>query len=95
MSDPIRARSEIEQEVVRLRMLMPSVRHFSSFNDNNWDAIEAQAKVLEGAMDRDEIYTTWPDEDELYVLDSALEAQDWASGESDSRPSNGWDELMR
>lgn len=94
MANPVRTRSEVEQEVVRLRAVKSFVPHKTMFGDDNWEAIEAQTRVLNENMDREEIYTEWPDEDQLSILDSALEADEWAQGESDDSPSSGWQGLV-
>lgn len=74
----IRTQQEIEAEKEHLREVMPTVRHFSAFGDDNRKAIQAQIDVLENDYTDDEIYDEW--ENDQSRLDNALEARAWLDG---------------
>lgn len=90
----------IRIEIEALKALKPKVRRHNAFGDDHREAIDAQISVLEERMTLDKIYDTWGDEamDEFAqnVLDAAIEARDWMTGElaeDEGKPSDGWSEL--
>lgn len=93
---------QINEEVKKLREMKPYIRQYSFFGDDNHESIEVQIQVLEGRMDEDEIYETWPEpEDEEdgyeYIRSNAMDALNWAMGteEDDSSLSADWAHLDR
>lgn len=89
----------IQAEILKLKEIKPRVRPTSIFGDDHRDAIEAQITVLSELMDTRKIYSQYGDEDldgfAENVLESALEAFYWYTGESDEgTPSEGWTELI-
>jgi hypothetical protein len=92
---------EIAGELMALRTLKNKVRRKNAFGDDNRAAIEAQCSVLDKRMDQDQVYEAWGDESagefEQYVLDAAIYALDWMSGELDAeegKPSDNWVDLV-
>jgi hypothetical protein len=91
-----KTQAQIDKEIKALKDIKPRVRQCTGFGDNNWDAIDAQIRVLEEHMDEDDVYVNFPvqegeEGDEDYsdgcpqnVHDSALEAARWLAGELDS-----------
>lgn len=93
--------SDVKAEIEVLKALKPKVRKQNAFGDDHHEAIDAQISVLEKRMSIDAIYDMWGDEETeefaQNVLDSALEARDWMSGdlaEDEGKPSDGWSELV-
>lgn len=93
---------EIEDELTKLRSLKCKVPHETAFGDNNQAAIDAQCSVLAERMDMDDVYKAFGDEgsDEFnqYVLDSAINARDWMTGdlaEDEDKPSDSWADAVR
>lgn len=89
---------EIKTEIERLETLRLTVRSESSFGDNHKDAIDAQIQVLEEDMSEDEVCEKFTNieeaEEDGYkqnVIDAAMEAALWLSGETESgSPSEEW-----
>lgn len=91
----------IRIEIAALKALKPNVRSHNAFGDDHRDAIDAQISVLENRMTGDKIYDTWGDENSeefaQNVLDAAIEARDWMTGElaeDEGKPSDAWAELV-
>jgi hypothetical protein len=91
----------IAVELKTLRTLKNKVRRNNAFGDDNRAAIDAQCSVLDERMSMDQVYDAWGDEtaDEFdqYVLDAAINACDWMSGElavDEGKPSDSWVELV-
>lgn len=90
--------NEILAEIARLREMKPSVRHYSAFNDDHWEAIDAQIRVLEEGMDMDTAIAEFdPDEEKVgtSLMDSIEEAVNWLEAEATDKPSDGWKELVQ
>lgn len=93
-----RTPEQINNEINALRTLKPTVPQFTAFGDDNHAAIDAQLDVLEGQLSEDDVYDIYgqpEDEDgedflEQNVLDAALDAVRWVSGQDNSAPSSGW-----
>ena len=92
---------EISAEVEKLRNLRDKVRPQSVFGDDHRAAIDAQCTVLSERLSIDQVYKTWGDEladgYALNVLDAAVEACDWMTGQlaaDEGKPSEGWAELV-
>jgi len=87
---------ERRHEAELLRRMAPSIRHFSEFQDDNWKAIHAQVQALEMGLDEGDVYEFWPDDDEEYIRNSAMDALNWANSEEESeRPSDSWSVLVK
>jgi hypothetical protein len=89
---------EIELEITTLKEMKPKVRRSSAFGDDHHAAIDAQIDVLQNNHSEDWI---WGQADEPAdsgyvdnVRDSALDAARWRSGDEDTKPSEGWKELV-
>ncbi len=80
----MKTQGEIKKALDELREIRPNVRPTTGFGESNLDALDAQIKVLEEAMDEDEIWREWPEEieDERVRL-CALDAWRWVKGEGD------------
>ena len=87
---------EIKAEIAKLREMKPHIRHYSLFNDNNWDALDAQIEFLEGEMSEDDIRENWPGEyAQEYMRAVALEAWMWLNDDEDAElPSDTWAVLL-
>lgn len=89
---------QIDAELAKLKALKPSLLVFTSFGDDTQEAIDAQCYVLRARMSRDDLYDTYGDESaeefSQYLLDEALAALNWMSGERNAlAPSDGWSGL--
>lgn len=91
----------IQVEIDALKALKPKVRRHNAFGDDHREAIDAQISVLEVRMSLDKIHDTWGDEDmeefAQNVLDAAIDAHDWMTGDlanDEGKPSDGWAELV-
>lgn len=73
----MKSKQQIDAEVKMLREIKTSVRHYTAFGDNNWDAVEAQIVVLEGGFSEDTCYDVWSGDDDEHVRESALAAVAW------------------
>lgn len=98
--------AQIEAEIAALEAIKPGVRERTFFGDDNHAAIDAQIRVLRERMDSGKLHDVFGDPaesmdgDEIdddaidfdqHALDSALEALDWMTGDSDQQsPSEGW-----
>lgn len=94
-------KDQIEKEIQTLKEMMPNVRKTSMFGDNHHDAIDAQVEVLKEDLDEDEIDQRYGGTDDetsaekpLNVLESALDAFNWLSGEAKDPPSKEWKDLL-
>jgi hypothetical protein len=92
-----KSHEQINNEINALRTIKPTVRKTNAFHEDNHEAIDAQIAVLEERMSHDDVYDTWGDEDtdefSQHLLDAALRACDWMSGdlaESEGSPSSDW-----
>ncbi|RYD39466.1 MAG: hypothetical protein EOP85_15900 [Verrucomicrobiaceae bacterium] len=96
----MRTEEEITAEITELEAIKPKVRHRSAFGDNHRDAVDAQVTVLKDKMDEGAIWDRHEnamDDEEFYAeneRDSALEAARWLHGETDEKPSAGWEDLL-
>lgn len=76
---------EIKKEIEVLKAIRPKVRPHSIFGDDNLAMLDAQVNVLENDLDPDDIYGEYDHADASeYVLEGALEADNWRSGDSES-----------
>jgi hypothetical protein len=96
----------IATEIQALKELLPSVRRYTAFGDDNHAAIRAEIAVIEENLDNDAIYERFqpiddegePDEsgNNRGELDAALGARWWLDSEKGSeRPSIGWKPLVQ
>jgi len=86
---------EIKAEIAKLRGMKPRIWRYTIWGDNNWKAIEAQIEVLENEMDDDDIQARWPDYEDMYYQDAALEALRWMDdGEDAEVPSASWKPVL-
>lgn len=88
---------QLAAELVKLRALQKQVREYNFFGDNNVEAIKAQCSVLAQRMSMDTVHETWgnehADDFSQHVLDAAIEARDWMTGDlavDEGAPSDGW-----
>ncbi len=90
MSQP--TQEQIKKEIKALEEMQPKVKRFSSFGDDNHEAIDAQLDVLKNDLTDDEI-------DEQYENHERSNAQDarlWLDGDGDPEsPSEGWQGLVQ
>lgn len=89
----MRTNKQVNDEMSRLLLMKPKVRNRSAFGDDHHMAIDAQLIVLRDQMSEDDIYNTWIGNDEMYLLENALEARKWLDGEGD-KPSKDWKDLV-
>jgi len=83
----------IATEIQALKELLPNVRRYTAFGDDNRAAIRAEVAVLEENLDEDTIYGRFPPSGEL---DAAFGARQWLDSEKGSeRPSIGWKPLVQ
>lgn len=92
---------QIEAEAKKLAEMKTSVRHFTTFGDDNHAAIEIQIEVLKEDMSIEDIENRGdPDiaaEEELWnesQLEAALRARQWMDGEENESPSKSWEGLV-
>lgn len=99
-----KSQDEVTQEIEKLRVMLPKVRPFTMFGDNNRYAIEAQIEALETEMDDDDIFAKLEEEDldgELvgewpqHTVDAALSAAQWRDGDEEMCPSESWKDLVQ
>lgn len=88
---------DVQTEIEMLKTMKPTVRHYGMAGDNRC-AIDAQIAVLRDNLSESQIYQNWPGEDEedgdQYILDSALEAHRWRTGQSNVAPHEDWQSLV-
>lgn len=91
----------IADELAMLRSLKGKVRRTNAFGDDHRAAIDAQCAVLAERMSMDQIHDSYGDEDAdgfaQNVLDDAISACDWMTGElavDEGKPSDEWAELV-
>lgn len=98
----MKSKQQIQYEIKALKAIKPNVRMTSAFGDNHHDAIDAQITVLEDGLEDGQIYDKFEPFDEETdadegraenVLDAAMQAFRWRSGESDEVPSEDWKSL--
>ena len=83
--------AEVKAEIKRLQEMKPFVRKTTHFGDDNHERIDAQIRVLEEAMDEDDIWNEWPEEEEHQDIRSQAEyALRWSEGEEKDSPSKDW-----
>ena len=81
----MKTNEEIKKEVEALKAIRPKVKPYSIFGDDNLANLDAQVNVLENNLDPDDIYEQYDHADASeYVLEGALEADNWRSGDSES-----------
>lgn len=94
----MKTQEAIKAEVAKLRELKPQVRQRTYFGDDNWNAIDAEIKVLEEGMHEDKIWDEWPDTErgpDLFLRDAAIGACNWMNDDPDTEaPSVGWQALI-
>jgi hypothetical protein len=92
---------QIAAEIARLRAVQPRVPRYSFFGDDNREAIDAQIRVLEDALSRDDVHARFGMcslEFNENILEGALMAHDWMTGElasDESSPAAGWEAIAR
>ncbi|WP_423458007.1 hypothetical protein [Ottowia sp. VDI28] len=95
--------NQVADELARLKAVLPRVPKFSGFGDNNHAAIEAQIKVLEDHMSRDDVHDCFGEDAVLFdfsqnTLDCALTALDWMTGDQaadEGLISAGWEAIAK
>jgi hypothetical protein len=88
-----RSKEEVQKEIETLREMKPKVRQFSAFGDDHHAAIDAQIEVLQEGLDDCDVYERF-EEDASNILDEAIHALEWMSGEKDEAPSVDWKDLV-
>ena len=86
MSKIKRTEEEIAAEITWLKENKPRIPRITLFGDNNWEAIDAQVRVLEEKMCED----CAADEFEFesgHTISYALQAAWWLGGEDEQIPS--------
>lgn len=86
--------SERKDQVVALRAIKPTVRHYSGFGDDHHAAIESQIGVIEGTLSDDDINDIGSDNSR----DAAFCAQQWLDGadlEDGPDPASTWKCLVK
>jgi hypothetical protein len=86
----MRTVEEIGKAIKKLKELETTVIPRSTFGDDNVAAVQAQRKVLEQNLDEDDIDATWPEEDDSYVRDEAMDALRWLDGEISDEDAFDW-----
>lgn len=101
---------QIAEEILALISVRQLVRPYTAFGDDNHAAIDAQREVLSERLSMDEIHDRFgSDDDDIdgeeldegfdqHLLDCAIEAHDWMTGEralEEGRPSEGWGVLTK
>jgi hypothetical protein len=66
---------QIKEQAEKLKQMKPKVRHWSYFGDNNWEQIDAQVAVLEGAPVSNYAGAS------IEVYGAAQDARSWMDGE--------------
>lgn len=94
----MKTHAAIDEEILKLKKMKPTVRHFDAFGSDHWLVIDAQVVALERRYDHDEAYVEFPteseDEDPI-ELNGALDAIDWMRDEDGSEvPSSEWLSLV-
>lgn len=80
----MRSQEEIDEQIEKLKEGRPNVVTHSTFGTDNLAGLDAQIRVLEKDMDRDDIWDYWDrDEEDMDVRSNAEEALDWLEEESD------------
>lgn len=93
--------TEVAAEIATLKELLPKVRRWTFFKEDNHEAIQVQIGVLEDELDEDGCYICYAEEafedhsefDER-ILNVALDAARWLEGSDKEKPSEGWQELV-
>lgn len=81
----MRTQEDIKDEIEALKAVRPKVKPHSIFGDDNLAMLDAQVDVLENNLDPDDIYDKYDHTDASeYVLEGALEANNWRDGYSES-----------
>ena len=76
---------EIKKEIGALKAVRPKVKPYSIFGDDNLAAFDAQIDVLENNMDDGNICDKYDrTRYSEYILEGALEADNWRDGNSES-----------
>lgn len=90
----MKTRDECKDMAEQLLAIKPKVRKVTFFGDDNWEAIDAQVRVLSRAMDEDDIYDFWQGDEDSVLIENALEAWAWMNNEPDAEsPVEGWRDL--
>jgi len=96
-----RQRDVVMAEIDKLNEMKPRVRHYSQFNDDNWQAIDAQLEVLREDLSMEEIDERWGDYEDAFggaLYDAAVFAYGWKGGfllpDDDAPPSDDWQILL-
>jgi len=87
---------EILKEIQALKGVKPRIAKFAAFSifgDDNVASIEIQIRVLDERMNEAEIDDACAEEDDDYLLSSAMAAFNWMEGNDAESPSEGWIKL--
>lgn len=87
----MKTRKEIKDQIELLKLQRKGIPHHSGFGDDNWASIDMQVRVLELALEQDEM------EIEVALEDAEDQARrdalDWVLGNTDEdlvEPSDPW-----
>jgi hypothetical protein len=75
------SKKRIQEEIKKLSEMLPKVKKYSIFGDNNREAIEAQIGVLKENLSEEDIAQSYGDVD--YQYGCALNARNWLNGNFD------------
>jgi len=91
-----RTQDEVTKEIDTLQAMLPNVRHFTTFGDDNHEAIEAQIQLLELELEYDETFD-WEENGDFseHASGAARDAALWRDGDEDEAPSAGWAPLVK
>lgn len=88
--------TEVLAEIEKLQRIKPHIRQYSFFGDDNKAAIQAEIDVLTERMNLEDVHHRF-DPCDQYVLESAMSAHDWMTGQLDPDlldPSDNWTSLV-
>ena len=105
MAKKPKTQKQVDAEIKALKEMMPNVRRYSMFGEDNWAKMDMVIRVLEDKMDMDDVQD-WLDheeEDEGITNDQrsefdslAYDTFQWREGfEVDYSPAAGWASLVQ
>lgn len=105
MSKKPKTQKQVDAEVKALKEMMPNVRRYILFGEDNWEKMDMVIRVLEEKMDLDDVQE-WLDtqeEDEAINADQRAELDSlaydtiqWREGmQVDYSPAAGWESLVQ
>lgn len=89
-----RSQADVDAEIKRLEEMMPKVRRYTAFGDDNHKRIGIAIAVLRSDWDEDDISARYHDADENSEAYGVLM---WKLGEDgdDGSPADQWQELVK